>query len=528
MRLQLYRYLGEKNKIDKSGDLIQVGTCYGSFKGETSVLNPSLLLSLPLEGTSFVTDEDGNLIDDIIVYDGNKDEILNFNYFYIKEFRRFYFVSSIVVSSNNLLIVSGEVDPLYSFKDQILANDAFIERNEFDFDALLPDSLLPTESLLNDEEIPLSHGGNRNISFSAYLDEYSDYNIALTFSNQATNGNPPTITEPLGSSLPPINREAFAYSDLNVFALRGVDLGGLALDMLLHSSVADFVLSAVAFPFDIELYNDSWPAINIPVVVPDTEGITKIVTFANTKGKHALNVSEYLVLGDFTFPAPTDFFECDPEAAYSLWVPFVGWVNLSARELGGHAILVYYSVDYTDGSATAYVYDDSKGNMIYNGPCQIGVQVPITKTNAEQNRIAYTSLVVNALMGAVSGSLSALASYYGGDSGKAASKATGAIAGAVGDYLKSLSLFPSAQTSPAGSMSGLYAPLDLHLRRVSKKVIPDLSKFAHQYGRPLRDVRKLSTLSGFTQVSKVHLEGCDATEGEKTQIESSLLAGVIL
>ena len=84
MNITLYRYLGERNKVDKSGDLVYVLSTTGQFKADTAVLSPSLILSLPSGQISAVTDEDSNVIDNIIVQASNENEVIDFNYFYIE------------------------------------------------------------------------------------------------------------------------------------------------------------------------------------------------------------------------------------------------------------------------------------------------------------------------------------------------------------------------------------------------------------------------------------------------------------
>ena len=103
MNVTLYKYLAERNKVDKSGDLVFVASCTGAFKADVNILSPALLLSLPPQGALALTDENGDLIADICLVDGVHDEVLDFNYMYIAEFRRYYYVNSIVVSSQSLL-----------------------------------------------------------------------------------------------------------------------------------------------------------------------------------------------------------------------------------------------------------------------------------------------------------------------------------------------------------------------------------------------------------------------------------------
>lgn len=79
------------------------------LKDTTSVLNPSLIIqgnSNTFEGKSFP----------------------DYNYCYIEEFHRYYFVKEIASISANVWQIDCEVDVLASFRTQILASTAFIKR----------------------------------------------------------------------------------------------------------------------------------------------------------------------------------------------------------------------------------------------------------------------------------------------------------------------------------------------------------------------------------------------------------------
>ena len=160
MHLVLYKYSGERNRVNKTSLLTQVLATEGYFKGDVSLLSPTLLLSLPQEPRTLIDDQN-NEIDEVITATA----VLNFNYFYIEEFRRFYYVSSLVVSSNNLVTLTGEVDPLNSFQSEILANGAMVSRNEFTNNNLINDSERPFTSEVDVTYTLLDSGSGKNITF---------------------------------------------------------------------------------------------------------------------------------------------------------------------------------------------------------------------------------------------------------------------------------------------------------------------------------------------------------------------------
>lgn len=58
------------------------------------------------------------------------DTPINFNYAYLEVFNRYYTVDNVTYINNKLARVSFSVDVLFSFKDAILKQKGFIDRNE--------------------------------------------------------------------------------------------------------------------------------------------------------------------------------------------------------------------------------------------------------------------------------------------------------------------------------------------------------------------------------------------------------------
>lgn len=527
MHVVLYKYIGEKNRLNKSSFLSLVLDTTGDFKASVSILNPTLLLKLPLDPAYLLTDEDGDEIDDVALDNGEAPRILNFNYFYVEEFRRYYYLTSFIISSNHLATITGVVDPLFSFKDAIIENEGYIERNEFTYEDFAIDDLYPVKTLIKEEYIEITPDSLVNTIFNANLDE-NTLNIAVTLINPPSYANAEIITSP-ADGLPTIDRNDFLYNSSRVEVLNTRNFSNMCSELgLKYSSVSDYVLGAVAFPFRVETYNNYGDVFNFQIAVPDNEYSYKVIEFDHTKCAHGYLESKYLIAAHFKLPIINDFRDMEPITKYLLWIPYVGYKELSINELRDDWLILYYSVNFTDGSGRAYLYNITKKKMILSEAVQIGIPLPVTKTNAEQNRNALLSINTNAILGALSSSMSAFGNYIGGKPEGVISSFMGGVKGVINSQLEALQLYPRASVTPSGSIEGLYNPLIPHLKKVYRDGVVDLQKFAHQYGRPLREIRKLNTLSGFTLISSIHLEGLDAFDAEKAEIESSLLSGVLL
>lgn len=128
MTIVLYNNTSEKNVLNKAGYLTQVTSLTGTLRSGTNLVDPEIVVELATLPT--------------------------FNYAYITEFNRYYFVRNITNINNKLWSVSLHCDVLYSFKDDILDMQCEAERNEFDYDLLLTDPQREFESKYDLEIIP--------------------------------------------------------------------------------------------------------------------------------------------------------------------------------------------------------------------------------------------------------------------------------------------------------------------------------------------------------------------------------------
>lgn len=128
---KFYRNRADKNVVDKTEFLELALTENIIFKQETSVINPTIIL----ERTSFP----------------------NFNYVYIKELNRYYFVTNIDSIRYGLWEISLSVDVLMSYKDAILNLNAFIDRNENVTNPMLIDKKRVIEQGLDIEVVEIEN-----------------------------------------------------------------------------------------------------------------------------------------------------------------------------------------------------------------------------------------------------------------------------------------------------------------------------------------------------------------------------------
>lgn len=104
IHITFHQNSAEPNRVDKSAYLTAQTIMTGVLREETSIISPVILV----ESNTFP----------------------NYNYCYITEFNRYYYIEDIISVRNGLWELSLSVDVLMSFKDKLLECSAFIDRNE--------------------------------------------------------------------------------------------------------------------------------------------------------------------------------------------------------------------------------------------------------------------------------------------------------------------------------------------------------------------------------------------------------------
>ena len=113
----LYKNSSEFNRLDKTNYLTIVKTINGVMRDEFSLINTSI----------------------VIEYNGTP----NFNYLYVSNFNRYYFVNDITSLRNNLWDISIQIDVLMTYKDTIKNCTCFIDRVENNYNPLITDDNIP-------------------------------------------------------------------------------------------------------------------------------------------------------------------------------------------------------------------------------------------------------------------------------------------------------------------------------------------------------------------------------------------------
>lgn len=203
------------------------------------------------------------------------------------------------------------------------------------------------------------------------------------------------------------------------------------------------------------------------------------------------------------------YLDYSPYTKCSIFLPYIGFQELNVDDIMGKTIGLQYIVDILTGACVAELKCGDTVLYSWTGNC--ANQVPIASAS-------WNSAITGAL------SIAATVAGLALTGGASSAMIPGAIA-SVG--ANSLNLKPTVNRSGSlGGSSGFIAGQRPYIiRTIPNLVIPaDQNKFI---GYPSFITASLGSLTGYNEVSAIHLEGIPATANELTEIETILKEGAI-
>lgn len=472
------------------------------------------------------------------------------NYAYIADFNRYYFVDNPVSVRVGVTSLSFTVDVLTSFLTQTGASNCvgFVGRcnNSSLYEELLPDKRIQFKSkpIVTVSE-PTSISGNvENITFSA---SPSDNVIVTTMNTEQFPTDVYSTSIDVPSPLRPIVKGIVSFSqwDLHPYGA----MYGYVTDEYDTMQVGDHNISALQV-FLIAVAEAQQHASSIasirayPFSLPKStaksdvylldQAIIDVRQGAGTSNKLQMYSSKYtnsgfLVLKDFTLSISSnnDFTDYEPYTKYELFIPFVGWTNINLKENYNDRLIVFYNIDYYSGQGNAYIYNATKQAMILQTAVQLGVDVPVTTSNMKENEIKDQNYTRNYITGMIASTASMvvgaglMASGYGAPigAGMMLGGATGIATGTM-NYVNNENLLLDKGMIPVANSSGItgiYSGLKV-LQRITKlQNVNKTADFKKQQGIPCNKIVRLGDIPvaldyhTYCEITDLHISSEDGT-----------------
>ena len=521
-------YINYSDSIEVNKNIEYVKELTGIFRNATSLTEPIIeiesshlieqdyLVSYDDNGDSFdlEVEDDGISLDVGIV---NPIDIYKVNYLYIHELERYYYVKDIILYNTALFDFICKEDTLMSLKDEFLELKALVSRNQFTYDNEIEDEKMAYKFLQQVDEYTITTGNDFN--FNTTLDPASlNYYISVLEDNAPYEGN--ATTSPV-SDLPSIS---FGVTGLNKFASNYVtnvtNVNELADRIINHEEYGTFLKSLIVYPFSIS-----------------SVGEGDYLTLGNTLIAGVLvwdlknTQSEYFKVAAFYINTYAGFnrgyLEKEPYSIYELYLPYYGYIELKSSDIVDSLIEVYYSFDFTNGTAKINVYNKTKEYTIKSVTATVGIKISINRTNNQQLSDEKTQLAIKSAISTAASIASIGVGAYTSNPFLISQGVSGLSSTAIDIATKLNMMHEKAQTANNTGYEGLYGCQKVKLK-VTKYVKKEPYNYSLYYGKPLNQEVKLNTLLGYTVIKDIHLENIDALDSEKEDLMSLLTSGIIL
>lgn len=417
----------------------------------------------------------------------------NFNYAYIPDWNRYYFISDITYGIG-LWILSLRVDVLASFKDDILATSQYILRNANNYNDDILDTLYPTKAGAN-YSVRIAGGvtdPDNQISFpnyfnATYTDGFfiigviSNNNSGVTYYQLSYDG----FKSLLNSLMTYIPTDFEDVSD------------GIAKAML---DPLQYITSCMWYPVSMTRgFTPVTTSINIGGYNISVSSIGGVIQNRSCHFRSSVSVPKHPQAEAYSYT------QLEPYSRYNLFFEPFGNIPLDTTKLyNSTSLTLDWYVDVPTGEAELFIRN---GNiLVANTSALIGVQVRLSQ-------------LVNDIVGGFTG-------VAGGIAGVVAGVALGDYVGAITSGLSGISSAVNSmlpQLSTRGS-EGSFLAYSLGAPQLHAFYNLQVDTDPERYGRPLCEIETLSSLSGYTLCSNASLS-LSCSDNELTEIESLLNGG---
>ena len=518
MNIELYQMKCEKNKVNKTADLILTHSLKGTLKTSSSVQNPNIIVELKRVDNPQLVDNNNlevqaNEVD--VVAGLERENVINCNYAYIVEFNRYYFIDEIISIKEDLWLLNMSVDVLMTYRIEIGNQRGVISRNEFEYDRYVEDKLV---DYIYDKQVSSYKPYNISPvdSFKTSMAS-NDYNILLSFMSEEVINRADNV--PSLGSLPSVTYATIgANLSTGYRCLNWNQAFYVAREAYKRSDISSYIKNIIAYPFNVEFKSTGGTTIKI--------GAVDVDTYADVK--YPANCAIRLLLADFNISEATSYLDYEPYTRYEIYLPYYGYCQLPAEQSLGSRIQVIYNVALETGKSNVLVYNETKQIVLFTGECQLGCQIGLSGTNTLEIEKQKTAIALNTSVSAISGTALAVgAGMINPVLG------LGALANTANSLTANLSqastLFVTGNAKIGDPTNAVLLPQELSIRVTRMYPTEEYRKIKNLRGLPLNQVRTLNTLTGYTVVGDIHLENINtATSSELASIEFALKNGVIL
>lgn len=441
--------------------------------------------------------DDTSVVSPIVIIKDDIATLCRYNYAYISDWKRYYFITDIVLQAGGLCELHLRADVLASFRYQIENSYQYVLRSASSYDGKIVDHYYPTKM---DTDFDFSA---LNVKYNGVTYDCRDL-VSLTYVQNyynATMSQGDFVIGVIGANDTGITYYVLTYANFKTLLTNLMSY--TPSDM---SDVSTGIAKVLADPIQY-ITTCFW----IPWAGHVTQSARTIefgyYSVSCTAG--ILNASDYCRFQAFAdLPkhpqAATrgDYLNAAPFSSYSLLFNPFGQLELDGSKLVADTkIRVEWFYDCTKGNGEIFVYGDDSGEIAYHGYCDM-LAVPIQLTQLTVNSMQTAGGIFQSLAGLLTFNPAEIFSGVGNALESQQPKVN--KYGTEGSFLNYRSLSP----------------------RVRGEFIKVVDEDLQDIGRPLCKRVRISTLSGYLQCGNAEISIQNALEEEGNQIVSLLNEGI--
>lgn len=484
---------------DTEGQLSFFAECV--LKDNTSVITPQIMLIFP----------------------GGQLSPSSYNYAYIPDFGRYYFVTDVTFSQNRV-IYSLQCDVLASFWATLKESSQYVLRSASAKNGKVVDILYPTLSEFETGSKAIS-GWSYNTLANGY------YVLGIINSNTNTYGaiSYYVMTNAQFSSLRKALMANYDYMQINT------------------AEISSELQRAIINPFQY-IVSCKW----FPEKPPTLDAVTSITVGSwefSGGSAYPLAASAYSIHSqNITLPqhkqkSRGDWLQQSPYTRYAVSYPPFGVVELDNSKITTNTITVARRIDYVSGIGVIQITTpnslDNGQTLLYQADCNIGVDIQLSQVSVANGILSDVTNVVGSVATSASsasafGATGAL--FAGGASLITSSLQTntfkGALTGAFADAAGQGSGIGTAIAAAnsvlqtRGTNGSIAAYIEMPGLFWKFSIIADADP--SNLGYPLCAKKKLSTLTGFTTIQTPDVDTVLATQPEIAMIVNYMISGFFI
>lgn len=458
--------------------------------------------------TKCLAKDDSSILTPVILISDSLANLAKYNYAYIADWKRYYYIDDIVLTGGGLCEMSLHTDALATFRTDIRNSSQYVLRASSTYDGEIIDRFYPIKSGVTGQANALYHtvkSITKNISYSLY------------FSKNMTDGV--YVVGIIGANDSGITYYAFSYLGFktlltNLMAYTPTDM----------NDVSTGIAKALADPLQFLTTCYWYPS----AVVSADDYATQTLTFGGYSisvfcAKIPSNPVEHLRTAGLITNHPQQnsrgiYLRTSPYSEYVLHFNPFGMFTLDGVKLCNsnfNAIACDWYVDCTTGSAELFVYPAKQtGSSVDTITEYTDILLLHYSMQDYAVPVQLTQLTVNAL------------------------DTAGSVAGAIGSLfrLDFASLFGNVSsaiqsTNPSVSAKGTAGSF-LSYKTVEPALFCQFTDLVdediNKNGRPLCKSVQLSTLSGYVQTANASISANGAIQAENEMIENTMNNGIYI